>query len=657
MVAETIDRALAGIGADDQKISLDELQRALGLQSAYLAKRFFSVLDLDGNGLLDRDELYRAVRVLESGSLGDRIGLLFRLHDADDDGYVFKIEVDRLIHIGMAENRLQLPPDIGSSLVDVLFDEVDQDFDGRITLPEFTAMFASHPEVVEQMCAADLGRLIGKFRSKTKHKTRRTGLFRWLAHQIEANATKWMVVGAYALVNVLLFVAAVEHYAEAGANVLVQLARGCGACLNFNGALILVPMMRRLITWLRKRPLARYVPMDEAVAFHRIVGHALFVFAVVHTICHLLNYVVVSVGGGSTVLENLLGTQAGLTGLFLMGAMLLIWVFAQDRIRRSGLFELFYLSHLAYFLWIALALFHGPVFWIWAGVPILGYVAERVLRMRQRSRPTEIKELGVLASGVTHVKLARPPGWNHQAGDYLFLRIPTIARHEWHPFTISSAPEQDEVDVHVRSAGNWTRSLHKLAQARKSATHAPQLLAQIDGPYGTPSAHIFNSKVAVVIGAGIGVTPFAAILQSLLIRQKREDIPPVNLQRVHFVWVSRDHNAFEWFAERLAELERRDQKALLRYHIYVTSARQGVQSGLLSLARKYLYAKTKSDFVTGLAARTQFGRPNWEELLTSVLREHAPTPIDVYVCGPMAVVRALRPVCRELGMSLRHEVF
>ena len=40
----------------------------------------------------------------------------------------------------------------------------------------------------------------------------------------------------------------------------------------------------------------------------------------------------------------------------------------------------------------------------------------------------------------------------------------------------------------------------------------------IDGPYGTPSTHIFQAEHAVLIGAGIGVTPFASILQSIMMR-------------------------------------------------------------------------------------------------------------------------------------------
>jgi len=411
-MAETIDRALAGIGAADEKISAEELQQALGLKSAYFAKRFFSVLDRDGNGLLDREELYQAVKVLEAGDFDARSSLLFALHDSDDDGYVLQVEVDRLLHIGMAENRLELPDTVVNRLVEALFSKVDLDGDGRITLPEFTAMFRRHPEVVENMCAGDLGRLIGKFRAPAPGRLRGPGWLRRASHRLEASAAVWLFLLLYGLINVFLFVGAVEHYSEAGANMLVQVARGCGACLNFNGALILVPMMRRLITWMRRRPIARYLPVDEAVAFHRIVGHALFGFAVVHTLCHLLNYTVVSLGDGPTVLGNLLGTSAGLTGALLMGAMLLIWVFAQDKIRRSGLFELFYLSHLAYFLWLPLAFLHGPVFWMWAGVPLLGYLVERILRLRQRSQPTQVRGMEVLNSGVTRVQLERPPGWH-----------------------------------------------------------------------------------------------------------------------------------------------------------------------------------------------------------------------------------------------------
>jgi predicted ferric reductase len=37
----------------------------------------------------------------------------------------------------------------------------------------------------------------------------------------------------------------------------------------------------------------------------------------------------------------------------------------------------------------------------------------------------------------------------------------------------------------------------------------------IDGPYSTASRRIFDSEQVILIAGGIGVTPFASILQSL----------------------------------------------------------------------------------------------------------------------------------------------
>lgn len=51
----------------------------------------------------------------------------------------------------------------------------------------------------------------------------------------------------------------------------------------------------------------------------------------------------------------------------------------------------------------------------------------------------------LLPSQVTHLVIRRPPNFDFHPGDYVFVRIPKIAKSEWHPFTISSAPEQEGI--------------------------------------------------------------------------------------------------------------------------------------------------------------------------------------------------------------------
>src|SRR4029079_13311446 len=107
---------------------------------------------------------------------------------------------------------------------------------------------------------------------------------------------------------------------------------------------------------------------------------------------------------------------AGVTGLLLLVVFAVMWFFSRAAIRRSGRFELFYFSHLLYVVWLSLALAHGPVFYLWAGVPILGFAVEQVLRLSRRGRRTEIIAGHALRSGVTRLEMRRPEGFAHRAG-------------------------------------------------------------------------------------------------------------------------------------------------------------------------------------------------------------------------------------------------
>ncbi|NXQ28632.1 NOX5 oxidase, partial [Alaudala cheleensis] len=74
---------------------------------------------------------------------------------------------------------------------------------------------------------------------------------------------------------------------------------------------------------------------------------------------------------------------------------------------------------------------------------------------------------------VTHLVIQRPKSFRFQPGDYIYLNIPAIAAHEWHPFSISSAPEQTEtLWLHIRALGQWTNKLHEYFQQLE--LHGPE---------------------------------------------------------------------------------------------------------------------------------------------------------------------------------------
>lgn len=58
--------------------------------------------------------------------------------------------------------------------------------------------------------------------------------------------------------------------------------------LAVDGSLILLPVCRTLVRWLR--PKVKFLPLDENLWFHRQVAYAMLVFTMVHVAAHYVKY-------------------------------------------------------------------------------------------------------------------------------------------------------------------------------------------------------------------------------------------------------------------------------------------------------------------------------------------------------------------------------
>ncbi len=646
------------------RIDADAVQQALGLRSRYLAERLLLALDFGRRGFASARELGAAAQAVMTGGVEAKLGFLFRLHDHDGNGRLTREEFERMLHISLAENELQLSEAVTTRMLDAVWAAGDADGSGAIGFDEFVAMVVRRPALQAQLEQHGVALLTPGQRA------REAGRPRAAARRAQPWSRNAVVLGVflalYGLANVALFGEAVLRYRAHGANGWIQLARGCGACLNLNGALVLVPMLRHTLTWVRRQRWGHLLPVDEGIEIHRLVGEVMFVLAIVHTLAHVGNLVLYLDADAWT-------KPANVTGLLLLWVFATMWLYSRERVRRSGSFEAFHFSHMLYFVWLALMLLHGPVFWVWVALPGLGYVIERIVRASASSQATRIIEATVLPSGVTRLDLERPRGFAYRSGDYVFLRIPAIARHEWHPFTLTSAPEDPHrLTVHVRSLGNWTRAVHEYFAPPGAAASEPEpsrrrpalapdrpqrdLPVFVDGPYGTPSSSMLDQRHVVMIGAGIGVTPFASVLQSIRLRRQAPGAREA-LAKAHFVWLSADQHAFEWFRELLAELETTDREALFDFHIYFTSARADLGGDALDLGRALLADHTRSDVVTGLRARTCFGRPDFDALLAGFAATPGLPPPEVFLCGPAPLARSVARTCSRLGLVFRYERF
>lgn len=64
----------------------------------------------------------------------------------------------------------------------------------------------------------------------------------------------------------------------------VWISRGAGLVLSVDCTLILFPMCRNFLRWIR--PQIRWLPLDESAWFHRQVAYAILVFTAIHTASH-----------------------------------------------------------------------------------------------------------------------------------------------------------------------------------------------------------------------------------------------------------------------------------------------------------------------------------------------------------------------------------
>jgi predicted ferric reductase len=643
----TLEKAFAHHAGGDATIDVPDLQKALGLKSEYLAGRVLACFDTNGDGVISKEEFLAGVRELVLGSDRDKLSFAFRLHDHDGDGKLDYHELHRMIALAIAESDVEeRASQPASYLANVLLASLDKNKDGKLSFEELEAAVQKRPELLARMTRSEAIWIAPNEELLLLVDEGAAVATRASSGRLSSRWQQAAFAGIWVLANVAVFAWSMLYGRAAHtSDPAMQLGRAIGACLDLNGGVVLLPVMRRMLTWVRARWLGRVIPVDDAIDFHKIVGHALFGLALAHAGCFFFAY-----GGGHGSALGALSTERGTTGAILLGVFFVMWFFALGFIRRSKRFELFYFTHTLYVFWLVLLVLHGPRILVFSGIAIVTFLVEQILRLARRAKSGRVVSTWPLRSGVTRLEIEKPAGFRFDAGDYVFLRIPKVANHEWHPFTISSAPETSSLTFHVRSLGNWTSALRRHVEEKNDEP----LQAFVDGPYGSPSAHIFRARFPVLIGAGIGVTPFASVLESLVLRASD---PDSKIEKVHFFWLNRDQYSFEWFRGLLSRLEEKDTNGLLDIHLCMTGARTGVTAFGLELARELMHSAGRSDMITGLRTKTHLGAPDWEKMLGHIKEKHAPAKVDVFFCGPHGLATKLAPLCRRLGMTFREERF
>ncbi|KAK4885210.1 hypothetical protein RN001_001481 [Aquatica leii] len=934
---------------NEKEIRREEFEKIVVSKNPFFTERVFHIFDKDKSGTISLQEFLDAMNQFAGQSPEDKIRFLFKVYDLDGDGLIQHKELQHVMRACMEENGMQFSEEQIEELTVAMFEDADTKNRGAITYEALKAQLEKHGGLLENL-SISIDRWLVPPKPKTSSSTscfKKIMSFRpyQLTKPYAKNNYVYLIfLVAFLIANAALFISRSIQYRKS--NTYTILARACGQCLNFTSMFILVLMLRQSITFLRSHGFSAFLPLDQHIYFHKITGCLILFYSALHSLMHILNFSLVVVNDPVINVNNfttsewlftstpgyfgLIGGLANPTGVILFVILIIMFICSQPFVRRGGCFEIFYWTHLLYVPYWILLIFHGPNFWKWFIAPGVIYLGERILRfswLKSKRGKTYISSGLLLPSKVTHLVIKRPLQFEYRPGDYVFVNIPAIAKYEWHPFTISSAPEQEDyMWLHVRGVGEWTNRLYDYFEKEQQKLHngeilphtpitqtekkrlsngsisspikklqvtitrtfsnsesspknGPQLigytnesfenetennsccsdsqinnhasssdtemltystrprrlspdkklhrllmstkvplekslsmpdmqtkakkrerlralreymrseseksfdecqirrarlkslglaylspqnksLAQsfrymrnkptiiafktpslenceqrnsssslgsmgrqtsgfsltsnldrqaeegivnvltetcldnqllkpanypvgkpleiyLDGPYGTPSSHIFRAQHAVLIATGIGVTPFASILQSIMIRYWKarhtcprckfawaSEIPAtvMNLRKVDFFWINRDQRSFEWFVNLLSQLEIEQaelggaMERFLEMHMYITSALQktDMKAVGLQLALDLLHEKEKRDLITGLKTRTNAGRPNWDKVFKHIL-DQKKGKVTIFYCGPPQLARILRVKSDQYGFNFRKE--
>jgi len=215
-----------------------------------------------------------------------------------------------------------------------------------------------------------------------------------------------------------------------------------------------------------------------------------------------------------------------------------------------------------------------------------------------------------IAEGTMAFHFEKPDGFQFKAGQYLNLALidppETDDEGSTRTFSIASAPEEDDLMVATRMRNTaFKRVLNQMPLEKE---------LKISGPFGSFTLHRDESRPAVFLTGGIGVTPFRSIVASAA----RNKLP----HRLFLFYSNRRPEDAAFLAE-LQQLEKENSKYKL-----IPTMTQMEKSG-----REW-------NGKTGYIDQT---------LLAEVISDLR-API-YYSAGPPEMVAAMRKMLEDIGVS------
>ncbi|KAK8447781.1 hypothetical protein SEVIR_8G151700v4 [Setaria viridis] len=705
-----------------------------GMREPEFAGELFDALSRRRNisgDTISKAELLEFWDQISDTSFDGRLQTFFDMVDKDADGRITEEEVKEIILLSASANKLSKIQEQAEEYARLIMEELDPGNLGYIDLYNLETLLLQAPSQSVRIGTTNSRNLSQMLSQNLRPTPEPNPLRRWYRRAqyfLEDNWKRvWVMLLWLSICAGLFtwkFVQYRRRYVFEVMGYCVCIAKGGAETLKFNMALILLPVCRNTITWIRNRTaVGRVVPFDDNLNFHKVVAVGITVGAALHIISHLTcdfprllratdaEYAPLGQYFGFPRPNDywwfVKGTE-GWTGLVMLVLMAVAFTLATPWFRRGRLalpgplkrltgFNAFWYSHHCFVVVYALLIVHGHYLyltkkwqkkstWMYLAVPLVMYACERLTRaLRSSVRPVKILKVAVYPGNVLSLHFSKPQGFRYKSGQYIFVNCAAVSPFQWHPFSITSAPKDDYVSVHIRTLGDWTRELKTVfskvcrppTEGKSGLLRAeydrdgstmtnpsfPKVL--IDGPYGAPAQDYKKYDVVLLVGLGIGATPMISIIKDIINNMKQLDgdleagsgndnsvsTASFRTRRAYFYWVTREQGSFEWFRGVMDEVAETDKKGVIELHNYCTSVYEegDARSALIAMLQSLNHAKHGVDVVSGTRVKTHFARPNWRNVYKRIALNHRDQRVGVFYCGAPVLTKELRELAQDFS--------
>ncbi|THU45826.1 hypothetical protein C4D60_Mb02t22080 [Musa balbisiana] len=662
-------------------------------------------------------------------SFDSRLQTFFDMVDKDLDGRITEEEVKEIISLSASANKLSKIQEKAEEYARLIMEELDPDNVGYIEIYNLEMLLVQAPSQSMQLVTTNSRNLSQLLSQRLKPTQERNPLRRWyqLAKYFMEDYWQrvWVVVLWLCVCAALFAWKFVQYRRRAVYHVMgycVCVAKGGAETLKFNMALILLPVCRNTLTWLRTRTkLGKVLPFDDSLSFHKVIAAGIAVGLGLHAIAHLtcdfprllhateVEYEPMKPFFGDARPSDywwfVKGTE-GWTGVAMVVLMAVAVILATPWFRRGAIslpkplhrltgYDAFWYSHHLFVIVYVLLVIHGYFLyltkkwykrttWMYVAIPVVLYASERLTKvMRSNIQAVKILKVAVYPGNVLALHVSKPPGFTYRSGQYITVNCAAVSPFQWHPFSITSAPQDDYISVHIRSAGDWTSQLIEVfskACQPSTAGKSGRLRADIDdgsddgvspsfprvlidGPYGAPAQDYEKYEVVLLVGLAIGATPFISIVKDILNNIKQRDVEEgggsrssteansFRMRRAYFYWVTREQDSFEWFRGVMDEVAEADAQGVIELHNYCTSVYEegDARAALIAMLQSLNHAKHGVDVVAGTRVKSHFARPNWRSVYKRIALNHPDQRIGVFYCGKPTLVKELRQLAQDFS--------